>query len=175
MSAFRREISCDSKFITNVSELIRLMLASVRYNLGIGLCSVLLYNLGKNIGEDLYNSYLSLKSGEASLEEASEHLINCLKTHDIVKDALILKAFKPEGRLELICKINSKEIENISGDDSDTKISLVYFFYRGILSRYYELFFKAPLNIKKISILSDEAMICEFILETPLEDRVNEP
>lgn len=174
MSAFKREVNGNNLFITNVRELISLVLGSVRHSLGIGLCSVLLYNLGKNIGEDLYNSYPYLKSGGASLEEANEHLINCLKVYSIVKDALILKAFKPEGRLELICKINSKEIDNIPNDDLETKISLIYFFYRGILSRYYELFFKVPLNVRKISISSDESMICEFVLETPLEDRSDE-
>lgn len=177
MSSYDLDKECKRINITHVEEIIGLILDLVKHSLGIGLSNVLLYSLGKSIGQDLYDSYPHLKSGEASLEEANEHLINCLKTRKLVKDMLILKALRPDERLELVCRINTKEFDKLFREDQELKASFVYFFYRGILSRYYELFFNTSLRIKKIStcLSEDENTICEFVLVTPLEDRVDEP
>ena len=156
-----------------LEKLISLLVGSLGSSLGIGLCSVLLYNFGKILGEELYNSYQTLDN--ESLDLANDYLINCLKTHNVVKDALIFKTFNPNGQLELVCRISGNDIEGVCENYPDLKTSLIYFFYRGILSRYYELYFKAPLNIVRISISSSEDMICEFILQTPVEDRGDEP
>jgi len=177
MSVFNSDKECNAFSFTGINEVIGLILDVVKSSLGMGLTNVLLYSFGRSIGEDLFNLHPCLKSGGASLEEANEYLVNCLKIHNLVKDTFILKAFRPDGRLELVCRINSKEFEKFSKEDSDFKTSLVYFFYRGILSRYYELFFKMPLEIKKVSTCLDENenTICEFVLITPLEERVDEP
>lgn len=160
------------KLFLQMSVLIKLLSDSIRYGLSTSLSGLLLYNLGKILGEHLYKTYL--ENIVDSFEKANEYFITRLKTLKIVKDVMIFRAFNQDGYIELICKFSGDPYD-ISEENQELKIPLAYFFYRGILLRYYELFFGESLKVRSARFSLEEDLTCEFIIEIPLEERGVEP
>lgn len=162
------------RLLNQLNLLAGLLLNSIRYGLNASISGLVLYNIGKILGEHLYRIYLENHVDKDSLENANDYFVRRLKEAKIVKDVMVFRAFRPDETVELICKFNGVP-QFVDEERQEVRIPLAYFFYRGILVRYYELYFGEPLKVKSANFSMDDDLVCEFIIETPLGERGVEP
>ncbi len=160
--------------ISEITDFIDFIFETLMKSMGVGLCSVILYYFGKSIGGRLYSTYKfqhnDLAQYKNLLENVNNFLVDYLRKWKLVKDVAIFNAISSKNILEVVCKIKYEVNENPCVNESaETRITLMaFFFYRGIISGYYESFFSDSVKIRRITVSSDDDNVfCEFIVELP--------
>lgn len=164
----------ENENVSRITSFIDFVFEILVESLGIGFCSVILYHVGKSIGGKLCSTYRfqynDLAQHKNLLENANDFLVNYLKKWKLVKDVAVFNALSSKNVPEVVCKIKYEvDKKPCVNENAETRITLMaFFFYRGIITGYYECFFNDSMKIRRIAVSSDDDNVfCEFIVELP--------